>query len=82
VTAKITNNEPPIYPMTFSDKYFDMKAPPITAIPVAEACAAIAPEAIEKGLDAALRAIVVRKDRSPISAAKTKENVCSICALY
>ena len=49
--------------------------------PVAEACATIAPVATPKGFWAAPKAIVVRKDRSPNSAAKTKENVCRIRAL-
>ena len=49
--------------------------------PVADACAKMAPEATPNGFCAAPRAIVVRKDRSPNSAANTNENVCRIRAL-
>ena len=52
--------------MTFSDRYFDINAPPNTAIPVAEPCAKIAPIATANGFNAALNAIVDRNDRSPI----------------
>ena len=75
VKAKTINNDPPMYPITFSDKYFDKNAPPSTAIPVAVAWAAIAPIATETGFWAAPRAIVDKNDRSPNSAAKTNEKI-------
>lgn len=50
-------------------------------LPVADACATIAPAATPNGFCAAPKAMVVKKERSPNSAAKTKENVCRIKAL-
>ena len=47
----------------------------IIILPVAEAWAIMAPEATANGFWAALRAIVDKNERSPISAAKTNENV-------
>ncbi len=55
--------------------------PPATAIPVATACAAMAPTATETGFCAALNAIVDRNDLSPNSAANTSPNVLMIFPL-
>ena len=68
-------------PMTFSDKYLAKTAPPETAIPVATACAAMAPAATLTGFCAADRAMVDKNDRSPNSAAKTKPNMLKRRAL-
>ena len=70
-----------MYPITFSEIYFATYDPPATAIPVATACAAIAPTATETGFCAALNAIVDKKDLSPNSAAKTSPNVLMIFPL-
>lgn len=68
-------------PITLSDKYFATTAPPDTAIPVATACAAIAPVATLKGFCAADKAIVERKERSPNSAANTRPKILKTRAL-
>ena len=44
-------------------------------MPVAAACAATAPAATATGFKAADKAIVDKKERSPISAANTNENI-------
>ena len=76
------NNEPPMKPITRSDIYLAITPPPKTAIPVAAACAAIAPPATLTGFCAADKAIVDKKDRSPNSAANTKVKILNILALY
>ena len=81
VKAKARKRLPLIKPMTFSEIYLEMYAPPDTARPVASPCAAIAPPATLSGFCAALSAIVERNDLSPNSAANTRPKVLRICAL-
>ena len=45
VAANIRKRAADMYPMTFSERYFERKTPPATAIPVALAWAAMAPVA-------------------------------------
>ena len=71
-----------MYPIAFSEIYFETYDPPATAIPVARACAAIPPAATETGFWAALRAIVEINERSPNSAAKTNPKVLMIFPLW
>ena len=78
VIANTMKRLPPIKPITFSERYLEIYAPPITAMPVAIPCAAIEPPATANGFCAALRAIVDKKERSPNSAANTRANVLAI----
>ena len=82
VAANTKNSSPPIIPKTLSGTYLAMYAPPMTAMPVATACAAIAPVATLTGFCAAERAMVAMKDRSPNSAANTRAKMLAIWALF
>lgn len=82
VTANTRKSVPPMIPITFSDKYLAKTAPPETAMPVATACAAMAPAATLTGFWAADSAMVDKNDRSPNSAAKTNPKILTIRALY
>jgi hypothetical protein len=81
VTAKTMKRDPPMIPITRSDRYLATTAPPETAIPVATAWAAMAPAATLAGFWAAERAIVDRKLLSPNSAANTSPKMLKMRAL-
>mmetsp|Transcript_9660 Transcript_9660/g.21566 ORF Transcript_9660/g.21566 Transcript_9660/m.21566 type:complete len:209 (-) Transcript_9660:522-1148(-) len=70
VRAKTRNSTPPTMPITLSERYFEMKEPPRTAIPVAAQCPTMPPAHTPNGLPAAARAMVASCERSPISAAR------------
>ena len=81
MTAKTRNSVPLNYPMNLSDIFLVIAAPPMTAIAVETACAHTAPNPTQKGSCAAERAIVLRNDLSPNSAANTSPKILSMCAL-
>ena len=58
VRAKTRKRPPPTKPMTRSDRYFEMKEPPRTAMPVAAQWPAMAPKATRYGFCAAASAMV------------------------